>query len=55
MHFTLVHIFNRTSDNFIMEAYSMGPDKTASISKLNWAHIESHWVVVLETSPEDKY
>ena len=24
MHFTLVHIFNRTSDNFIMEAYSMG-------------------------------
>ena len=33
----------------------MGPDKTASISKLNWVHIESHWVVVLETSPEDKY
>ena len=41
-----VHIFNCTSDNFtcITEAYSMGPDKTASISKLNWVHIESHWV-----------
>ena len=53
MHSTLGAYFQ--SDNFIMEAYSKGRDKTSSISKLNWVHIESLWVVVLETSPEDKY
>ena len=57
MLFMLEHIFNCNSDNFIMEAYSMGPDETASINKLNWVYIESHWEVVhvLEISPEDKY
>ena len=38
-----------------MEAYSMGSDKTASISKLILVYNESLRVVVLETSSEDKY
>ena len=29
----------------LQTAYPMGPDKTASISKLIWVHIESLWVV----------